>query len=235
MIRPIGAGDQQRRFNIYRNNRMVSLIDALRSTYPAMHRLVGDEFFKASAKAYIEAHPPTQPVMAEYGDKFGCFVSALPTVSGLPYLSDVAELEWCQLQAYHCKDALVFKVDQLSSVPPDAIMDIGFKDHPALHVIESRWPVGSIWMMSTSTSGTPGSSIDMNQAEAVVITRPQLQVHVNIISNAASVFLRSIQKGDPLGIAAQYALEKDETFDAGSNLTGLIGLGAFSALTEHSM
>lgn len=214
---------------------MVSLIDALHSTYPAMHRLLGDEFFKASAKAYIEAHPPTQPVMAEYGDNFGHFVSALPTVSGLPYLSDVAELEWCNLQAYHSADAPVFNVAQLSSVPPDTIMDIGFICHPALHVIESRWPVGSIWMMSTSTSRTTDSSINMNQAEAILITRPELQVHVNIVSDAAAKFLRSIQKGDPLGIAAQNALEKDETFDAGSNLTGLIGLGAFRALTENSM
>lgn len=75
----------------------------------------------------------------------------------------------------------------------------------------------------------------MNQAEAILITRPELQVHVNIVSDAAAKFLRSIQKGDPLGIAAQNALEKDETFDAGSNLTGLIGLGAFRALTENSM
>lgn len=231
LIRPIGSCDQQRRFNIYRNNRMSSLIEVLGSTYPALHRLVGDEFFKASAKAFIEAQPPSQPVMAEYGREFGQFMSALPTVSALPYLRDVAELEWWHLQAYHCEDAAVFEVTQLSNIRPESVMDIVFNCHPALNLIESNWPVGSIWMRSSSIGDSFDTPIDMQQGEGVIITRPELQVRVSIISHAAIVFLRSIQQGKSLGAAAERALEADATFDAGSDLTGLIGLGAFSSFT----
>lgn len=228
LIKPIGGGDQQRRFNIYRNNRMVSLIDSLRSTYPALNRLLGEEFFKASARAYIDAHPPEQPVMSEYGAEFGLFLSLLPSTDSVPYLRDVAELEWCQLQAYHCKDAPVFKVTDLSNLAPEVIMNTRFDCHPALHIVESAWPIGSIWTCSINEVQPDEQPIDMNQSEAVLVTRPELQVQVNILNKAVIAFLQSIQQGETLGDAADKALESDPMFDVGENFTGLIGLGAFS-------
>lgn len=258
LLRPVNSSDQQRRFNVYRNNRMVSLIDSLRSSYPAIHKLVGEEFFKASACAYIETQPPTQPVMAEYGNGFGQFMLALPGTDRFPYLADVAELEWQYLQSFHAADATVLDVAALSAVAPESIMYVSMQCHPALHVIASQWPVGSIWSscldrnsqsaetQSAETQSTDtqsrdtktrdmqsGASIDMRQAETLVITRPGLQVQVNSVDSTAAIFLRAIQAGEMLAVAAEQALESDMTFDAGASLIGLIGLGAFSGINEN--
>lgn len=231
LLKPVGTGDQQRRFNIYRNNRVVSLIDALRSTYPAIEKLVGDEFFKASARAYIEAHPPTQPVMAEYGSGFGQFISAFPGTGRFPFLADVAELEWQYLQSFHSADAAVIDATALSAIASESIMYIGMDCHPALHVIESAWPVGTIW--TSCVRETDSSLVDMQQGEAVVITRPDLQVQVNTVDSAAVIFLNAIRAGDTLTAAAEQALESDMTFDAGAGLVSLLALGAFSGFKEH--
>lgn len=221
----------RRRFDIYRNNRVASLIDALRQSYPATAQLVGEEFFKASARAFVDAHPPTQPVMAEYGREFGQFVASLPNTSVLPYLQDVAELEWWRLQAYHSADAPVLSVAVLAEIPPQQLMQIRLQGHPALYLIQSQWPIGSIWTNSVSARDA-AAPVNLQQPQAVVITRPELQVQVNLVEQAAAAFLQALQQSAELGVAAEQALAVDDTFDAGANLAGLISLGAFCGYSD---
>ncbi|MCF5131895.1 HvfC/BufC N-terminal domain-containing protein, partial [Pseudomonas sp. PA-6-4F] len=55
------------RFAVYRNNVHSALINALAAAYPVARQLVGDEFFRAMAGLYAQAHPPTSPLISEYG------------------------------------------------------------------------------------------------------------------------------------------------------------------------
>jgi len=183
------SGNQsQRRFDIYRNNRAMSLIEVLASTYPALVKLLGTEFFNAAARAFIDVTPPKQPVMAEYGHEFGAFIASLPNTEKLPFLTDVAAIEWHKLQAYHCEDIPVLLLTDLAEIEPEALMDSQLQTHPSLSCISSQWPVGSIWTICTDTSGNapPASSVDMSQPETIIITRPQLDVQVNRIDSAAA-------------------------------------------------
>ncbi len=65
----IVAGPRQKaavkRYNVYRNNVTVSLIDALASIFPATQRITGVEFFRAMARFYLRAVPPTSPLLFE--------------------------------------------------------------------------------------------------------------------------------------------------------------------------
>ena len=233
LLQPYESGNQHRRFDIYRNNRVVSLIDALRSTYPAVHKLVGDEFFKASARAFIDAKPPVQPVMAEYGKEFGSFISSMPNTDKLPFLRDMAELEWWWLQAFHSGNAPVLQSSILAEIPPESIMDVQLQCHPSLHCVKSEWPIGSIWMACTRESSVDdrtGQDVDMQMGEAVIITRPEIDVQVNKVAGVGVEFLKLIQTGESLGAAAEHMLEQNSGFNAGEHLTGLIELGAFTRI-----
>ena len=42
-----------KRYNVYRNNVTVSLIDALAATYPAVQRITGVEFFRSYAGIWV--------------------------------------------------------------------------------------------------------------------------------------------------------------------------------------
>ena len=59
-----------KRYNVYRNNVTVSLIDALAAVYPAVQRITGVDFFRAMARFHIRATPPTSPLLFEYGRDF---------------------------------------------------------------------------------------------------------------------------------------------------------------------
>src|SRR5262245_41990171 len=94
----------EQRLQVYRNNCLISLTDALKATYPVLHRLVGDGFFRTAAIAFIKAHPPREPRLSTYGAAFAAFLAQYPPASGLVYLPDVAKLEWALNSALHAPD-----------------------------------------------------------------------------------------------------------------------------------
>jgi hypothetical protein len=63
-----------KRYNVYRNNVTVSLINALAAVFPATQRITGTDFFRAMARFYVRATPPTSPLLFEYGRDFPNFI-----------------------------------------------------------------------------------------------------------------------------------------------------------------
>jgi hypothetical protein len=88
------GGVPSRRFGVYRNNVYASLIDVLAGRFAAVMRLVGEEFFRAMARAYVEGEPPRSVVLIRYGASFPTFVAGFPPAASVPYLGDIASLEW---------------------------------------------------------------------------------------------------------------------------------------------
>src|SRR5258706_7278728 len=92
------------RLNIYRNTFLASLTSALRISFPAVHRLVGAEFFDGAAQCFIEAEPPQSANLYLYGAGFAHFLARFPPAASLAYLADVARLEWAVNCALHAPD-----------------------------------------------------------------------------------------------------------------------------------
>jgi hypothetical protein len=80
------------RLNIYRNNFLASLTSALRISFPAVHRLVGAEFFDGAAQCFIEAESPQSANLYLYGAGFADFLARFSPAASLAYLADVARL-----------------------------------------------------------------------------------------------------------------------------------------------
>src|SRR5690348_14950896 len=133
---PAGKG-AVRRYNVYRNNVTVSLIDALAAIYPAVQRLTGVEFFRAMARFHVRATPPTSPLLFEYGRDFPAFIAAYEPALPMPWLADVARLERAWLDAYHAEDAAPLSPDTLASVPRERLADLRLIAHPATRIVRS--------------------------------------------------------------------------------------------------
>src|ERR1700733_1305928 len=73
LIEP-GGSSSAKRFAVYRNNVVASLIDALRESFPAPLRIVGEDFFAAMARVYVRSDPPRSPILLEYGSGFANFI-----------------------------------------------------------------------------------------------------------------------------------------------------------------
>jgi preprotein translocase subunit SecD len=101
-----------KRFAVYRNNVASSLINALRTRFPATEKIVGDEFFAAMAHLFITGNLPRSPVLMFYGDAYPDFIAGFEPARELPYLPDVARLEAARTHAYHAADAVPFGAER---------------------------------------------------------------------------------------------------------------------------
>src|SRR5262252_10465795 len=88
-----------KRYNVYRNNVTVSLIDALAAAFPATLRVTGVDFFRAVARFYVRSTPPSSPLLFEYGRDFPDFIERYEYAQSVPWLSDVARIERAWLDA----------------------------------------------------------------------------------------------------------------------------------------
>ncbi|WP_282607952.1 DUF2063 domain-containing protein [Pelagibius sp. Alg239-R121] len=221
----------KRRFDVYRNNVVASLIEALKASFPAVLHLVGDEFFKATARVYIDLEPPRSPLMFLYGKTFGDFLDRFPPAASIPYLGDVARLEWARLSAYHAADRTAISIDSLAEIRPDQLGAVTFQLHPSLELFSSRWPLFSLW---AATSGlAPQDAVKMDAPEQVIVVRPAFDVDTRRLPSDGYNFIKALREGATLGEAAGLAAEISQTFDLANHLEGLFQLGAVIGITKN--
>ncbi len=141
-----------KRYNIYRNNVTVSLIDALAAVFPATQRIVGVEFFRAMARTHVGAYPPASPLLFEYGQDFPAFIGRFEHAQSMPWLADVAQIERAWLDAYHAADAAPLSAAQLAPVSADRLPRLGFTVHPATRIVRSRYSALTIFTANRGTN-----------------------------------------------------------------------------------
>jgi hypothetical protein len=217
-----------KRYNVYRNNVTVSLIDALASIYPAVQRITGADFFRAMARFHIRATPPQSPLLFEYGYDFPAFIEHYEYAQSLPYLADVARIERAWLDAYHAADALPLAPEALAAVPPERLADVAFTPHPATRIVRSQFSAVTIFA-ANRTEG-PIGTIESATPEDALVTRPDLEVVVRHLPPGGALFLMHLIEGKTLGAAVTAALESEPSFDIPANISGMIEAGAFTAI-----
>ena len=218
----------KRRFDIYRNNVTSSLIEALKASFPIVCRLVGDEFFKAAATLYIRQEPPRSPLLFRYGNGFADFLESFPPAGSVPYLGDVARLEWAWLQAYHAEDREPLPLQALAGVPQESLPAVRFTLHPSLTLLRSHWPLASLWTAVRERNDSPG--LDMAQGEEVAVLRPGNDVSVQLLPPGGYDFITALSAGRTLGEAAALSGEAHSDFDLAHHLQGLFTLGTVVAI-----
>ena len=215
-----------KRFNVYRNNVAVSLTDNLAASYPVVKQLVGEEFFTGMARVFVDHNAPTSAVMLHYGVHFPDFITNFEPAQSLPFLADVARIEQGWNNAYHASDAKPVGVEALQSLAPEVLETAMMRLHPSLQIIRSDWPVFSIWHLHQSTDDTAAAMQELTpEPESGLIVRPNLDVDVRIIPDAAAEFYSSLQDGQSLGRAAE-PLVAAQSDDMGAMLQHLFSCGA---------
>ena len=186
------------RFEIHRHNFVRSLTRALEKTYPAVVSLVDARFFAYAADRFIRAHPPAAPCLFDYGGELGGFLDGFAPCAPLPYLGDVARLEWEIHCAFHAADS-----------GPGY-----FK--PFVRHFASPWPVDAIWRVALGRAEGP---VDLASGQArLVIYRAGDDVSFTSLTSAEFAFQLALREhGDPVK-AARASRAADQSFDPAAAL-----------------
>ncbi len=227
------AGLGSGRFNVYRNNRIVGLRDALGSTFAVTRQLVGDAFFAGMARAFIEEQPPETPVLSAYGGALPEFISRFSPARELPFLADLARLEWLANEAYGAADAANAEIGLLGDVPAERLGDASIVLHPAVRLLRSDWPVFSIWVAHQGGEDANAlAAIDWSE-EAGAVIRPGLHVDIMRLEPEAFAVAAALQSGASLAGAGAAAGDVGER-ELGLVLAMLFGAGFVTSVIEGS-
>ena len=228
------GSDPRRRFAIYRNNVIVSLIDALADTCPVTQQLVGEEFFRAMARLFVQDNPPRSRLLAFYGEGLADFIEAFAPAAAVPYLADVARLEMLRVSAYHAADAVPLAAEDIARLLADvaALPAARIGLHPSLAVLRSGHAVVSLWAAHQAANVAGAlAAVDPDVAEAALVLRAGLDVEISRIPEGTAVFIVHLRQGTAFGHAAERASEADPAFDLSATLGLLIRGGAITDMT----
>jgi hypothetical protein len=161
-----GPFSAQQLMNLYRNNFYISITEYLEACFPSVKALVGDEFFSQLAKAFIIKEPLGSANIELYGEKFARFIQQCEQTQPLPYLNDVAHLDWVLDRAKSVVEYKDFPFAQLQQVASQAQLKIRFQLQPSTVLISAGCPLLKIWKGIQSGQL---EDIDLQQHELVIV------------------------------------------------------------------
>ena len=215
-----------KRFDVYRNNVIVSLKEALSESFPVVEKLIGAQNFASLAGLYVRQHPPSDPRMMLYGDAFPAFLETFEPLKHVGYLPDVARLELARRHSYHAADSTPIDPSIFSTMPPEQLAQTRARFAPAMHVVRSEWPILDIWHFNM-TDGAPQPS---GGGQDVLIGRAAFDPEMQVLSSGGYALIQLLQGGQPLGLALETVEQNHPDFDFSTLLGTLLQTGALVSL-----
>lgn len=215
-----------RRLRVHRHNLQDSLCGALAAVYPVVARLVGAAYFDQLARRHVDAHPSRSGHLQDYGGGFATFVAATPT--GLPYLADLAALEWACHEVWHEADPVAPDQAALAALPAALRPSLRLRLQAASRFLVSPYPVLRIWQ-----DNQPDADVDtpVSLAEggvSLLVARRDFEIEFRLLEPAETAWLRSLDGGATLARASAEALAVDPGFELPVVLARHLGLGSFA-------
>jgi hypothetical protein len=220
-----------KRYAVYRNNVTLSLIEAMKTAFPLVLKLVGDKNFTQLARIFVRQHPPSSPLMMFYGADFPKFLETFAPLSHIGYLPDAARLDLALRQSYHAADTAPFDPSGFQTLSPEALLDATLTLAPTTIVQHSAWPLYDIWAFNQN----PEYGKPRNAAQDVLITRQEFDPSPHLLPSGAGLWLDALARGTPFGGAHDMATSATEDFDLTSCLSLLLASGALATLNHKDL
>ena len=221
------------RLAVYRGNLAGSWTRALAGAFPVIAQLVGDAFLAALAREYGTVHGAASADLNDFGAGFAAFLDGFPHVAELPYLPDMARLEWLLHRAYYAADAEALEPAALAQLSPASFEQSRFVPHPAAAVFASRWAVVPLWQAHQPNSAVPFPD-DIAQPSWALVHRPGWKPGVLALDEGAYRALAALEQGAPVGAALDAALAADADFSLAPRLGQWMAHAAFAALRTET-
>jgi hypothetical protein len=210
------------RIAIYRNNVFSNYREALKAVYPVVEKLVGEQFFRQTANRYINAYPSLSGDLNSYGGNFPQFLATFEPAKQLPYLPDVARLEWLMELVFHATDYTPRALAKLAAVPQSQYDELRFMLHPASQLFQSNYPIARIWQVNQPDwQGDCGVDLQMGGCQ-LLVCRETFLVVLKPLTLGEYTMLSRLAVGDNIATAFNKALALEPGLDLGAFLKRMV-------------
>ena len=130
----------------------------------------------------------------------------------LPYLPEVARLEWRVHGAHYAADHPRLDAARLAAIAEDDYTALRLALNPACALLQSDWPLARIWEVHQPGFGDE-FTVDLDAGPScALVYRPELRVCVIALSNGEQAFLKCAWRGETLGEALNTAMTAEPGF-----------------------
>lgn len=184
---------------IYRRAILGTLVRALDNIYPVCRRLTGQQFFEAMARVYARETPSRSADLAHYGGDFCTFIATFDPAAELPYLPDVAGLEWHWHRAFHAADEAGLDFAALGEIAETDRSRIVFRLPASASLIASDYPVHRIWQVNQD-DWDGDQHVDLDQGSVrLIVWRRDHDMRIDEVDERAWWLLSAIGEGMSFG------------------------------------
>lgn len=215
---------------IYRNTIRWTLTRALRLSYPAVHKLVGTEFFEGAVEQFLRRHWPQSACLDDFGADFIPFLDTFEPAGDLIYLADVARLEWAVHQALHAPRGPAMDLERLSQLGNEQCTAVRFTANPSLRLIAVDTPADVIWRAVLEQDERALAGIQVARAPRYLLVQgvPASEVEVSPVGESEWNLLQALSSGVALEQALQQFRDSAPEADLDRVLAFHLAAGRFT-------
>ena len=189
-----------------------------------MRKLVGATFYEGAASVFAHERPPRASWLDLYGADFADFLATFAPAATMPYLPDVARLEWAVNRALHAPDVEPLDARAIAGVDPALHERIRFTVDPSVSVLRTDYPADAIWRAVVESDDAALAELNLSDGPVhLQVQRLQNGVEVDRIDESAFRITAALMTGQPLGAA----LACDDASSAARVLAGHLAAGRF--------
>lgn len=198
---------------IYHNNFIENGIRALSISFPSLAYFMKEYDFRALAREFLLTHPKTQFDWADYGQNLPAFIMSHPNLVELPYLAEVAELDWLLQQVQRSSDkhfdgesfALINESD-----PSKLIFDMA----PGFRLASFFFPVALLFQLATDVTLAEQSAkrdvfmqklnksmadaINIDTPRSIMLWRPDYKAEMFSLSRGEQVLFKQLENAESI-------------------------------------
>lgn len=215
---------------IHRANVEAAVESALLARFPVVAELVGEAFFGALARAFLRGRPPRSASLSVYGARFPDFLRRFPPAAAIPYLPDIARLEWLRQRAVLADDAPHADAAALAAHRDGVLPTLRLSFHPATGLLVSPFPVVAIWNWHVQMPRAPALAPGLPPQTALVTRTVGGALRVGALSPAAGALTAALRRGATLGQAMRRADRGGDASDLMHVLATLFAAGAIGGI-----
>lgn len=188
------------RLAVYAGGYIARAREALIEAYEAVQYVVGEGAFSSLALAYAERYPSHDYNLSAFGLHLPELLAQSPLSQRLPFLPDLARLEWAVRQAFHAFDQPPLDPQQLFALSLDEWERTRLAFQASVGVAASAWPIRDIWDARTQPRGSLDIAL-VDRPQHVLIYRDAGGVKCELIDAQQQFLLEALLAGRTLGVA----------------------------------
>ncbi len=198
-LNPQGGDPGEDRLSVYSGGYTARMHESMTEAYEAVKKVLGRPDFWQLAQDYAAKFPSRHYNLNYAGRFLPEFLKTDERLKKIPFLEDLARLEWKIMEAFHAFDTQAVTPSEFAAVPLEDWEQAKLFFQPSVSIEKSEWPVLDIWKTRREDVELPAKV--KKAPQQVLVFRIGTEVHAKAIDAKHYAFMQALLSGERLSDA----------------------------------